>query len=88
MAGYDTPRSWRGLAIPHLEVAVLFLKGHRMNMQDFQALKNELEQLNVELKRFKEELLTTRIKEMEQFVHSPARRSHTRIPPIDTLIDQ
>jgi len=59
-----------------------------MNMQDFQALKNELEQLNVELKRFKEELLTTRIEEMEQFVHAPARRSHPRMPPIDTLINQ
>ncbi|MFH1716821.1 MAG: hypothetical protein ABIF19_05680 [Planctomycetota bacterium] len=59
-----------------------------MKMDEFHALKNELEQLNVELKRFKEELLTTRIEELEQIVHAPARRSHLRMPEINMLTDQ
>jgi len=58
-----------------------------MKMDEFYALKNELEQLNVELKRFKEELLTTRIEELEQIVHAPARRSHLRITDINMLMD-
>jgi hypothetical protein len=42
-----------------------------MTMEELQALKNELEQLNVELKGFKEELLTERVEELEQIAHSP-----------------
>ncbi len=42
-----------------------------MDMEEFQALKNELQQLTVELKRFKEELLTTRVEELGQVVHAP-----------------
>ncbi len=59
-----------------------------MTMEEFQAAKNELEQLNVELKRFKEELLTARIKELEQIVHAPARRLHLRMPQISMSINQ
>ena len=57
-------------------------------MDEVQALKNELEQLSVEVKRFKEELLTARIEELEQIVHAPARRSHLRMPEISMSINQ
>ena len=53
-------------------------KGHRMRTEELKALKNELQQLNVELKKFKEERLTARIKELEQIIRAPARRSHLR----------
>ena len=82
------PRSWRGGVLPHLEQAVLVRKGCRMKMEEVQALGNELRQLNVELKRFKEELLTKRIEEFEQIVHAPARRSHLRMPEISMSINQ
>jgi hypothetical protein len=59
-----------------------------MAMDEFQAVKNELEQLNVELKRFKEELRTTRIEELKQVVHAPARRSHPRMPEISMSVGQ
>jgi len=42
-------------------------------MKDVQVLKKELLELDVELKRFKQELLTTRLNELEQIVHAPAR---------------
>ncbi len=41
-----------------------------MTMDEVQAVKNELQQLSVELTRFKEELLTTRVKELEQIAHA------------------
>ena len=59
-----------------------------MTRDEFQALKNELEQLDVELKRFKEELRTTRIEELKQVVHAPARRSHLRMPEISMSLNQ
>jgi len=68
--------SWRSGVIPHIEQAVLAQKGHRMKTEELKALKNELQQLNVELKKFKEERLTTRIEELEQIIHAPARRLH------------
>ena len=59
-----------------------------MTMDEVQAVKNELQQVRVEVKRFKEELLTTRIEEFEQIVHAPARRSHLRMPEISMSVDQ
>ncbi len=59
-----------------------------MTMEEFQAAKNELEQLGAELKRFKEELLTTRIEELEQIVHAPASRLHLRMPEMSISIGQ
>jgi peptidoglycan hydrolase CwlO-like protein len=59
-----------------------------MTMEEFQTLKNELQQLNVEMKRFKEELLTTRIEELKQIVHAPARRLYPRMPEISMSVDQ
>ena len=59
-----------------------------MTMDEVQAVKNELERLNVELKRFKEELLTTRVKELEQVVRAPARRLYLRMPEKSMSIDQ
>ena len=73
--------------LPHLEQAVLVPKGHRMTMEEFQALKNELEQLNVELKRFKEELLTARIEELRRIVRAPARMLYLRMPDMSMSID-
>ena len=43
-------------------------------MKDVQVLKKELLELDVELKRFKQEFLATRVNELEQIVHAPARR--------------
>jgi hypothetical protein len=59
-----------------------------MTMDEVQAVKNELRQLNVELKRFKEELLAARVKELEQVAHVPARRLYLRMPEISMSIDQ
>jgi hypothetical protein len=59
-----------------------------MTMNEVQAVKNELEQLNVELKRFKEELLTARIEELKRIVHAPAKRLYLRMPEISMSIDQ
>jgi hypothetical protein len=41
-----------------------------MKMEEFQAVKIELQQLSAELKGFKEELLTARIEELEQIAHA------------------
>ena len=48
----------------------LCVGGRRMKTEELQAVKNELQQLSVEVKRFKEELLTARVEELEQIVHS------------------
>jgi hypothetical protein len=57
-------------------------------MKDVQVLKKELLELDVELKRFKEELLTTRFEQLEQIVHAPVGRAHLRMPEISISIDQ
>ena len=46
-----------------------------MTAEELHAVKSELQQLGVELKEFKEELLTARAEELEQIVHAPARRA-------------
>jgi hypothetical protein len=46
-----------------------------MKTEEFKALKNELQQLNVELNRFKKELLTARVEELEQAIHAPAKKA-------------
>ncbi len=58
-----------------------------MTMEEFQAAKNELEQLNVELKRFKEELLTARTEELRRIARAPARRLYLRMPDMSMSID-
>ncbi len=57
-------------------------------MKDVQVLKKELLELDVELKRFKQELLATRANELEQIVHAPARRLYLRMPKISMSIGQ
>lgn len=47
-------------------------------MRDVQVLKRELLELDVELKRFKEELLTTRAEELERIFRAPAGKPHLR----------
>jgi hypothetical protein len=49
-------------------------------MKDVQVLKKELLELDVELKRFKQELLTTRVNEFERIAHAPARRLYRKMP--------
>ena len=49
-----------------------------MTMKDVQALKKELLELDVELKRFKGEILSARIKQLEQTIHRPTSRSRAR----------
>jgi len=48
-----------------------------MKKQEVQAVKLQLQQLNVELRRFKRELLTARVEEIEQALPRPAVRSHS-----------
>jgi len=59
-----------------------------MKADQSHALKNELEQLDLELKRFKEHLLTTRIAELKQTVPAKSRRSHRTVPETNMLTDQ
>ncbi len=40
-------------------------------MKEVQAVKKQLQQLDVELRTFKEELLVARVGELEQAIHSP-----------------
>ena len=58
--------------------------GHGMTMDEVKAVKHELQQLSAELKIFKEELLTTRVKELEQIARADhvffsGKRVKTRI---------
>lgn len=57
-------------------------------MKEVQVLKKELRELDAELKRFKQELLTAGIDEFEQIVHAPARRLYLRMPEISMSIGQ
>jgi len=72
----------------HLQQAVFVQKGRRMKADQSHALKNELEQLDLELKRFKEHLLTTRIEELKQVAHAPSKRSHRSITETNMLTDR
>jgi len=47
-----------------------------MKKQEVQAVKRQLQQLNVELRRFKKDLLTARVEELERTGRRPAFRSH------------
>ena len=51
-------------------------------MKDVQVLKKELLELDVQLKRFKQELLTTRVGELERIVRAPTGR---RSPTMDEV---
>ena len=51
-------------------------------MKDVQVLKKELLELDVELKRFKQELLTTRVGELERIVHAPTGWLSSNLPEI------
>ena len=57
-------------------------------MKEVQVLKRELLELDAELKRFKQELLTTTFEELEQIVHAPASRLHLRMPEMSISIGQ
>ena len=48
-----------------------------MKKHEVQAVKRQLQQLGVELRNFKKELLTARVEEIEQTIHKPAVRSHS-----------
>lgn len=52
-------------------------RGQRMKKHEVQAVKRQLQQLGVELRNFKKELLTARVEEIEQTIHKPAVRSHS-----------
>ncbi|KPK38441.1 MAG: hypothetical protein AMJ65_12905 [Phycisphaerae bacterium SG8_4] len=47
-----------------------------MTMKDVQAFRKELLELDVELKRFKREILAGRIEQLERAIHRPTPRSH------------
>ena len=47
-----------------------------MTVEELHALKSELQQLNVEVKSFKKELLTTRTAELEQTFRTPPSKAH------------
>ena len=52
-------------------------RGQRMKKHEVQAVKGQLQQLVVEVRNFKKELLTARVEEIEQTIHKPAVRSHS-----------
>ena len=56
-----------------------------MAVEDLHALKSELQQLNAELNRFKEELLTARIEELEQVFHAPVGKANLRFSGVQLL---
>jgi len=56
-----------------------------MTMKDVRALKNKLLELDVELKRFKGEILAARVEQLEQTIHRPASRSRARKRAIPAL---
>ncbi len=47
-----------------------------MKLKEARAVKEQLQQLDVELRRFKAELLTARVAEIEQVIRRPAGRVH------------
>jgi len=57
-------------------------------MKDVQVLKKELLELDVELKRFKQELLTKRVNEFERIVHAPTGRLYRKVPEMRMSIGQ
>jgi hypothetical protein len=57
----------------------LYRKDAKMTMKQLHALKSQLQQLNVELKDFKEEFFTARTKELEQMIYMRANRSHLSV---------
>ncbi len=58
-----------------------------MEKDELYSVRNELEQLDVELKKFKKELLAARIMEKKQLVRAPACRSHPVMPEIGIISD-
>ena len=50
-----------------------------MTVEELHALKSELQQLDVELKRFREEHLIGRTEELEQTIRAPARKAQLRL---------
>ena len=57
-------------------------------MKDVLVLKKELLELDVELKRFKQGLLTARINELEAILHAPAKRPSLRMPKVGASISR
>ncbi len=68
-----------GDTLPPLEQAVPLQKGQPMTVEELHALKSELQQLNVEVKSFKKELLTTRTAELEQTSRAPASKAYLTV---------
>ncbi len=50
-----------------------------MKVKETKAVKKQLQQLDVELRRFKAELLSARVAEIEQVIRMPAGRVHRAI---------
>jgi hypothetical protein len=59
-------------------------KGDKMKAEELLALRNELQDLNVEINRFKEELLATRVEELERIIRASARRPNPRVSAVMT----
>ena len=59
-----------------------------MKMEGFQAVKDELQQLDAELKKFKEEFLAARIRELEQIIHAFPRRAHPGVSATSISTDK
>ena len=51
-------------------------------MQDVQALKGELLELDAELKQFKHEILAARVRQLKQTTHRPMSRPHPSQPAV------
>ena len=55
-------------------------------MKDVQVLKKELLELDVELRRFKQELLAARVNEFERVVHPPPGGLYRKVPELRVSI--
>lgn len=51
-----------------------------MKLKEAQAVKKQLQQLDAELRRFKAELLTARVAEIEKAIRGPGCRAHQGTP--------
>jgi len=56
-----------------------------MEKEELYSVKNELEQLGVELKQFKKELLAARIMEHQQLVRAPVGRQRPVISEVGII---
>ena len=58
-----------------------------MTLRELQTVKSQLQQLNLELRSLKQELLTARIKELEQMIYMRAGRPYLSLYGATMLVN-